>query len=146
MTTDASRHCRFRHLLARAGGGTPIPTAVAHPCDAAALGGALEAARAGLIAPILVGPGAKIRRAAASQTDLSVFRVVGAPHSQAAAEAAVALVRAGEAQLLMKGSLHTDELLHAVLAAAAGLRTERLLSHVCLSHGRAELSARPADH
>jgi phosphotransacetylase/acyl dehydratase len=128
-----SRHERFRTLLARATGLEPMATAVAHPCDANAIGAVAEAAAAGLIAPILVGPKAKILKAAADAgVDISAFRLVDAPHSVAAAAAAVALVKAGEAALLMKGSLHTDELLHAVLAPDSGLRTGRRLSHVYL--------------
>lgn len=128
-----SRHERFRTLLTQAAGGERPPTAIAHPCDASSLGAAVEAAHAGLITPILVGPQAKIARAAeAAQLDITPFRLVDAPHSEAAAAAAVALVRRGEAALLMKGSLHTDELLHAVLAPDAGLRTGRRLSHVYL--------------
>ncbi|MEJ0095109.1 MAG: bifunctional enoyl-CoA hydratase/phosphate acetyltransferase [Methylocella sp.] len=128
-----SRHERFRTLLADAAGGEPLTTAVAHPCDANALGAAVEAARAGLIAPILVGPKAKILKAAeAAKIDISAFRLVDAPHSEASAATAVALVKNGEAALLMKGSLHTDELLHAVLAPDSGLHTGRRLSHVYL--------------
>jgi acyl dehydratase len=124
-----SRHERFRTLLARAAGGTPVRTAVAHPCDAMSLGAALEAASAGLIAPILVGPEAKLREVArACGVDLAAFRLVDAPHSHAAAAAAVALVRGGEADMLMKGSLHTDELLHEAVAAGSGLRTGRRFS------------------
>lgn len=126
-----SRHERFRTLLAQAAGNAPMPTAVAHPCDANSLGAALEAARAGLIVPILVGPSAKIQKAGEGM-DLTGIRIVDAPHSVAAAEAAVALVKRGEASLLMKGSLHTDELLHAVLAPDSGLQTGRRLSHVYL--------------
>ncbi len=128
------RHAWFRELLARATtGAPPLPTAVAHPCDAHALGAAVEAAAAGLIVPILVGPETRILRAAAEGGhDIAPFRLVPAPHSHAAAAAAVALVRAGEASLLMKGSLHTDELLHEVLDATTGLRTERRISHVYL--------------
>jgi phosphotransacetylase len=111
----------------------PAVTAVAHPCDANAIGAAVEAAHAGLITPILVGPKAKILKAAeAAKADISAFRLVDAAHSVAAAAAAVALVRDGEAALLMKGSLHTDELLHAVLAPDSGLGTGRRLSHVYL--------------
>ena len=128
-----SRHERFRTLLAEAAGKEALVTAVAHPCDANALGAAVEAARAGLIVPILVGPRAKIARAAAdAKIDIAAFRLVDAPHSEAAAAAAVTLVQKGEAALLMKGSLHTDELLHAVLNPEAGLRTGRRLSHVYL--------------
>ena len=128
-----SRHERFRAALAEAAGGTPLVTAVAHPCDAYALEAAAEAARAGLITPILVGPVAKMRAAAAdAHVDITPFRIEDVPHSTAAAARAVALVRAGEAALLMKGSLHTDELLHEVVAETTGLRTGRRLSHVYL--------------
>jgi phosphotransacetylase/acyl dehydratase len=128
-----SRHERFRCVLAEAARGPAMLTAVAHPCDAASLGAAVEAARAGLIVPILVGPAGKIRAAAlAAGVDIAPFRLVDAPHSTAAAAQAVALVRSGDAALLMKGSLHTDELLHAVVAPEIGLRTERRLSHVYL--------------
>jgi phosphate acetyltransferase len=128
-----NRHERFRALLAEAAGHAPMPVAVVHPCDTNAIGAAVEAARAGLIAPILVGPQAKIRAAAQSAgVDIGAFRLVDTPHSHAAADRAVALVRDGEAALLMKGSLHTDELLHAVLAPDSGLRTGKRLSHVYL--------------
>ncbi len=126
-----SRHERFRALLARTAGLKPLITAIAHPCDSSAIGAAVEAAKAGLIIPILVGPKARIAAAAlAANVDISGYRLVDAPHSEAAAAAAVALVTQGEAELLMKGSLHTDELLHAVLAPESGLRTGRRLSHV----------------
>jgi phosphate butyryltransferase len=128
-----SRHQRFRALLARTAGLKPLATAIAHPCDAGAIGAAVEAAEAGLIDPILVGPKAKIMAAArAAKVEIAPYRLVDAPHSEAAAAAAVALVTRGEAALLMKGSLHTDELLHAVLAPEAGLRTGRRLSHAYL--------------
>ena len=118
-------------LLRRCKGLPPIPTAVAHPCDVAALEAAIEAATEGLITPILVGPEEKIRTAAAAASlDISGFRIEPAPHSHAAARQAVALVRSGEAQLLMKGSLHTDELMHEVMAQDTGLRTARRISHI----------------
>lgn len=127
-----ARHDRFRDLLARASGQPPLPTAVVHPCDAASVKAAVDAAEAGLIAPILVGPEAKIRAAAAeAHVDIAAFRLIAAPHSHAAAATAVGLVRSGTAQLLMKGSLHTDELMHEVVGAD-GLRTERRISHVYL--------------
>ena len=120
-------------LLSRCTGIPPVATAVAHPCDAAALGAAVEAAEHGLIIPILVGPEAKIRAAAEqAKLDISAYRLEPAPHSHAAAARAVALVRAGEAQLLMKGSLHTDELMHEVMSLELGLRTARRISHVYL--------------
>ncbi len=126
-------HDRFRELMARAAFGSSITTAIVHPCDEVSLGAAIDAARAGLIVPILVGPAAKIQ-AAAQQAglDISGYRLVDTPHSHAAAARAVALVRNGEARMLMKGALHTDELMHAVVAADTGLRTERRLSHVYL--------------
>ncbi|MDE2156737.1 MAG: bifunctional enoyl-CoA hydratase/phosphate acetyltransferase [Xanthomonadaceae bacterium] len=126
-------HDRFRELMAHAATGMAITTAVAHPCDEVSLTAVIEAAKAGLIAPILVGPAAKINAAAAQAgLDISALRLVDAPHSHAAAAQAVALVRNGQAGLLMKGSLHTDELMRAVVAADTGLRTARRLSHVYL--------------
>ncbi len=125
-----SDHEGYEKLIDRCEPLDPIPTAVAHPCDHSSLAGALEAGRAGLIVPLLVGPEAKIR-AVAEQCglDLSGLRLVDAPHSHAAAGAATELVREGEAEMLMKGSLHTDELMGAVVSSAAGLRTERRISH-----------------
>jgi phosphotransacetylase len=108
-----------------------VPTAVAHPCEATALASAVEACEQGLIRPILVGPEAKLREIAkANGIPLGQVRIVDAPHSHAAAAKAVELVRQGEAELLMKGSLHSDELLGAVVARETGLRTGRRLSHV----------------
>ncbi|HUB91205.1 MAG TPA: bifunctional enoyl-CoA hydratase/phosphate acetyltransferase [Dyella sp.] len=127
----AHRH-RFRALLARVQPGAAIPTAIAHPCDAVAVAAAVEAAEEGLITPIFVGPASKIGAAAQlAGVDMARFRIVDAPHSHAAAAQAVALVKRGEARLLMKGSLHTDEFMHAV-CAPDGLRTDRRLSHVFL--------------
>jgi len=126
-------HDGYRRLIEATAGGQPVPTAVAHPCSAAAIGAVAEAAGAGLIAPILIGPEARIRAAAGEAgVDISAFRIVATPHSHAAAAQAVALVRTGEARLLMKGSLHTDELMGAVVARDGGLRTERRISHVYL--------------
>jgi len=108
-----------------------VPTAVAHPCEATALAGAIEGGAHGLITPILVGPAARIRDIAnANGLALGATRIVDVPHSHAAAAKAVELVRTGEAELLMKGSLHTDELLGAVVARETGLRTGRRISHV----------------
>jgi phosphate acetyltransferase/phosphate butyryltransferase len=122
---------RFRGLVDQAQALPPLPTAVVHPCDALSLVGALQAEVMGLIDPIWVGPRARIiATAAESGVQLDPDKIVDAPHSHGAAEAAVALVRAGRAQALMKGKLHTDELLAAVLDKALGLRTERRLSHV----------------
>jgi phosphate acetyltransferase/phosphate butyryltransferase len=122
---------RYRALLDAARGAPRVRTAVVHPVDAVSLLGAVEAARAGLIEPVLVGPEAKIRQAAEqANVDLSGYRLVPTPHSHAAADTAVALARAGEVQALMKGALHTDELMHAVVAKETGLRTGRRVSHV----------------
>lgn len=127
----AHRH-RFRALSARVQAGAAIPTAIAHPCDDVVVAAAVEAAEEGLITPIFVGPAHKIAVAAqCAGVDMARFRIVDAPHSHAAAEQAVALVKRGEAKLLMKGSLHTDEFMHAV-CAEGGLRTGRRMSHVFL--------------
>ncbi|HVS23658.1 MAG TPA: phosphate acyltransferase, partial [Gammaproteobacteria bacterium] len=124
---------KYDQLLERCKKLEPIPTAVAHPCEITALEGALEAAEKGLIVPILVGPAEKIRALAkANKIDLGKTEIVDAPHSHAAAARAVELVREGKAELLMKGSLHTDELLMAVIARETGLRTQRRMSHVFL--------------
>ncbi len=109
----------------------PVTCVVAHPCDHDSLLGPVEAAKLGLIDPILVGPEAKIRAVAKAEgADLSKYRIVATEHSHASAEKAVALVRAGEGEALMKGSLHTDELMGAVVSSATGLRTSRRISHV----------------
>jgi len=124
---------KYEHLLERCAGMEPVPTAVAHPCDRSALAGAIEARDHGLITPILVGPSAKIEETARSAgIDLARTEMVDAPHSHASAEKAVELIRRGRAELLMKGSLHTDELLGAVVARETGLRTGRRISHVFL--------------
>jgi phosphate acetyltransferase len=115
-------------LLAR--GLEPVRCAVVHPCDEASLSGALEAARRGLIIPVLVGPSRRILELArASKSDIASFERIDVPHSHAAADAAAEAALGGDVEVLMKGSLHTDELLHAVLAKP-GLRTERRMSHV----------------
>jgi phosphotransacetylase len=120
-------------LLARCKPLAPAPTAVVHPCDETSVQAACEAATLGLIAPILVGPQHKILAAAKrAGVDVSGFPLISTPHSHAAADRAVALVREGKASLIMKGSLHTDELMHAVLAQDTGLRTGRRVSHVYL--------------
>jgi phosphate acetyltransferase len=121
---------KYERLVAVVRSLPPTVTAVVHPCDAASLGGAVEAAQKGIITPVLVGPRHKIQAVAkAAGLDLSGYAIVEAPHSHAAAEAAVALVAAGKADMLMKGSLHTDELMGAVVRREAGLRTERRISH-----------------
>jgi phosphotransacetylase len=126
-------HAWFEHLLARANGVATPGTAVAHPCEAVAIAAVVEAAELGLIDPILVGPPDKIRAAASeAKADISRFRLEPTPHSHAAAARAVELVKTGVASILMKGSLHTDELMHEVMQAGTGLRTERRVSHVYL--------------
>jgi len=121
---------KYERLLERCLNLEPIPTAVAHPCEASALEGAVEAARKKLISPILVGPADKIKEMAQTAgIDLGDLEIVDAPHSQAAATQAVALVREGRAEVLMKGSLHTDELMSAIVSREGGLRTGRRISH-----------------
>lgn len=121
----------YDQLLKRCEPLEPVRTAVVHPCDSTSLTGAIQAAEKALIEPILVGPGAKIRQIAEqNELDLSAFRLLDVEHSHAAAARAVELVRAGEADVLMKGSLHTDELMGAVVPSATGIRTERRISHV----------------
>jgi phosphate acetyltransferase len=106
------------------------PTAVAHPCDESSLRGAVDAAKIGLIAPILVGPKARIEAIAkAHGIDIAGLPIVDTPHSEASAERAVQLVREGKAEALMKGSLHTDELMAAVVRRDTGLRTARRVCH-----------------
>ena len=124
-------HDKFEPLLQAARAIRGAPTAVAYPCSEGALESVVEAAEQGLIEPILVGPQGKLLALAARmQLDIARFRLVDMPDGPSAAAAAVALVRAGEAQLLMKGSLHTDELLSAVVRRETGLRTSSRLSHV----------------
>lgn len=124
------RHEKYDRLIARCRGLSPVVTAIAHPCDDFSLTGAVEAAKAGIITPILVGPGKKIRTVADEHgIDIRDYEIVDAPHSQAAAEKAVELIRLGKAELLMKGSLHTDEILGAVVKKDTGLRTQRRITH-----------------
>jgi phosphate acetyltransferase len=121
---------RYHRLLQAAQGLPPVATAVAHPCDQVSLEGVVEAAALGLIAPILVGPPARIGDVAeAAGLDLSGFALVQSAHSHDSAAKAVALVREGKAEALMKGSLHTDELMAAVVARDTGIRTARRISH-----------------
>lgn len=127
----AAKPSKYDRLIAAARRETPAVTIVAHPCDETSLRGALEAAEAGLIVPVLVGPEARIRAVASDHgLDLGRHEIVDAAHSHAAAARAVALIREGKGELLMKGSLHTDELMREVTASATGLRTERRISHV----------------
>ncbi|MBR9923466.1 MAG: bifunctional enoyl-CoA hydratase/phosphate acetyltransferase [Gammaproteobacteria bacterium] len=122
---------RLHEILTAADHPAPMPTAVVHPVDQSAICGAVESAAQGLIIPVLVGPKRKIQLAAEkAEVDISAFELVDVAHSHAAAEQAVALARQGHVGALMKGALHTDELLHEVLKRDTGLRTERCLSHV----------------
>jgi phosphate acetyltransferase len=123
------KHEKYQRLIERCKSLQPTPTAVAHPCDQNSLEGAVDAGRMGLIAPILVGPAQRINAVAKSHNiDISGLPIVDTPHSEASAEKAVELVRLGQAEVLMKGSLHTDELLAAVVKRDAGLRTQRRIS------------------
>ncbi len=132
-TEDSSvepRHAKYRQLIAHCQTLAPMPTAVVHPCDRSSLEGAVEAARSGLIVPILVGPRARIESLAAEcKLSISDYQIVDAPFSEASAAAATQLVREGKAEALMKGSLHTDELMAEVVRRDAGLRTGRRVSH-----------------
>jgi phosphate acetyltransferase len=122
---------KYERLIAAAKRVPPAKAVVVHPCDETSLRGAAEAAHAGLIVPLLVGPEAKIRGVAREQKiDIAKFELADAAHSHAAAAKAVELVRAGQGEILMKGSLHTDELMREVTASNTGLRTERRISHV----------------
>ena len=123
-------HDKFHALVARAQSHPPVKVAVAHPCDQVSLESAVAAAKLKLIEPILVGPEQRIREVAAKHDiDISSFEIVNAEYSQASAEKAVELVREGKAGALMKGSLHTDELMGAVVKRDTGLRTARRISH-----------------
>jgi len=121
---------RFNELLARSAGMAAVRCAVVHPCDAGSLSGAMDSARYGLIVPVLIGPEARIRHLAQeADIDLGGIEIISAPHSHAAAEMAADMAAKGDVDILMKGSLHTDELIHSVLARPA-LRTGRRMSHV----------------
>jgi phosphate acetyltransferase len=125
-----SDHEKFRRLIAKAQSLPPVRTAVVHPCDEVSLKGAIEAARLKLIVPILVGPSARIHDTAArAMLDIKGCEIVDAEHSHGSAAKGVELVRSGRAEALMKGSLHTDELMGAVVSREAGLRTARRISH-----------------
>jgi phosphate acetyltransferase len=122
---------KYERLIARAKEVPAATTVVVHPCDESSLRGAVEAAQAGLIVPILVGPTAKISAVARDhRIDIDRFEIVDAPHSEAAAAKAVALIHESKGELLMKGSLHTDELMREVTSSKTGLRTARRISHV----------------
>lgn len=122
---------RYERLVAMTRGLAPLRTAVVHPVDVPSLTGAVEAARANLIIPVLIGPQARILAAAEKAgVDIAAFELVPVAHSDAAAERAVAMARSGQVEALMKGALHTDELMRAVIDADHGLRTGRRISHV----------------
>lgn len=124
------KHAKYERLLERCKTLSATSTAVAHPCDETSLRGAVEAADLKLLTPVLVGPRAKIETVAKQcRLDISRYEIVDSPHSHASAETAVRLVREGKAELLMKGSLHSDELMSAVVARETGLRTARRISH-----------------
>ena len=128
---EARSLTKYDRLIAAAKKAPAISTIVVHPCDETSLRGAADAAEAGLIKPVLVGPTDRIRGAASKHNiNISGFEIVDAPHSEAAAAKAVELVHAAKGGMLMKGSLHTDELMRSVTAKAAGLRTDRRISHV----------------
>jgi phosphate acetyltransferase len=130
MDTANAKHAKYQLLLDRCKTLPPTPTAVAHPCDESSLQGAVDAAKAGLIAPILVGPVARITEVAAKAgLDIAAYPLLDAAFSHESAEKAVELVRAGKVEALMKGSLHTDELMGAVVRRDTGLRTARRISH-----------------
>ncbi|MDZ4053107.1 MAG: phosphate acyltransferase, partial [Phenylobacterium sp.] len=130
-STDSAPGSQLERLLALADRPVPVRSVVVHPVDDLSISGAVEAAERKLIIPILVGPAARIRAAAdAAGLDISRYELHDAPHSHAAAALACQLAGRGEAEAVMKGALHTDELLEAVVAKDCGLRTERRMSHV----------------
>src|SRR5690242_15736835 len=124
------KHEKYERLIEFCKALPPTPTAVAYPCDQSSLQGAIEAMRIGLIAPILVGPADRIKAAAAAHDiDISGVPIEDSPNPETSAARAVELVREGRAEALMKGSLHTDELMSAVVKRETGLRTRRRISH-----------------
>ena len=134
MPADASEArypSKYDRLIAAAKAVPPVPTIVVHPCDETSLRGAVDSAEAGVIRPVLVGPEAKIRNTASQHgLDISELEIIDTPHSEAAAAKGVELIHAAKGEMLMKGSLHTDELMRSVTAKATGLRTDRRVSHV----------------
>ena len=122
---------KYERLVARAKQVPPATTVVAYPCDEGALRGPIEAAKAGIVVPVLVGPAQKIRAVAREHgLDISQYQIVDVASSEAAAAKAVELIRESKGELLMKGSLHTDELMREVTSSKTGLRTARRISHV----------------
>jgi phosphate acetyltransferase len=130
-TSDTPRHTKYERLIAKAKDVPAVSAIVVHPCDESSLRGVVDTAKAGIINAILVGPAAKIRETASKYNlDISGFEIVDAAHSEAAAAKAVEMIHAAQGEVLIKGSLHTDELMRSVTAKGTGLRTERRISHV----------------
>ncbi|WP_454624867.1 phosphate acetyltransferase [Bradyrhizobium cenepequi] len=130
-SNEARSHSKYDRLIAAAKAVPPVPTIVVHPCDETSLRGALDSAEAGIIRPRLVGPEAKIRNTASQHgLDITGVEIIDVPHSEAAAARSVELIHAAKGEMLMKGSLHTDELMRSVTAKTTGLRTDRRISHV----------------
>jgi phosphate acetyltransferase len=130
-SADPKPHAKYERLIARAKQVPAATTIVVHPCDETSLRGAAEAAEMGIIVPVLVGPAGKIAAVAREhRVDIGRFEIVDVAHSDAAAAKGVELIREAKGELLMKGSLHTDELMRAVTSGASGLRTARRISHV----------------
>ena len=128
---EAPQHKKYEQLVARAKGVPAVSAIAVHPCDESSLRGVVDTAQAGIIKPILVGPAAKIKETASKHDlDISGFEIVDAPHSEAAAAKAVEMIHAARGEVLIKGSLHTDELMRSVTARGTGLRTDRRISHV----------------
>jgi phosphate acetyltransferase len=130
-TSETPHHSKYEGLIARAKSVPAVSAIVVHPCDESSLRGVIDTAQAGIIKAILVGPAAKIQETASKYNlDIGGFEIVDAPHSEAAAAKAVELIHAARGEILIKGSLHTDELMRSVTAKATGLRTDRRISHV----------------
>ncbi|MBS0518477.1 MAG: phosphate acetyltransferase [Proteobacteria bacterium] len=129
--SETRRHEKYDALIYACHAVAPVRTVVVHPCDETSLRGAVDAAAAKIIKPILVGPAERITALAAqSEIDIEGLQLIATPHSHASAKKAVELICAGEADALMKGSLHTDELMAAVVSSDTGIRTARRISHV----------------
>src|SRR6266403_5146625 len=142
-TGEVKPGAKYDRLIAAAKAIPAAATIVVHPCDESSLRGVADAAESGIIKPTLVGPLSKIKEAASKHDiDISGFELIDAPHSEAAAAKAVELIHAAKGEMLMKGSLHTDELMRSVTAKAGGLRTERWISHVFVMDSRR--TARPS--
>jgi phosphate acetyltransferase len=130
-SSETQSHSKYDRLIAAAKAVPPVPTIVVHPCDETSLRGALDSAEAGIIRPLLVGPEAKIRNTASKHgLDITGLEIIDAAHSEAAAAKGVELIHEAKGEMLMKGSLHTDELMRSVTAKVGGLRTDRRISHV----------------